>query len=341
MSHRALALLLLAFAAAPAAAATQYASNDGGDSEGCGSKVNPCRSISRAIAHASPGDTVLVGPGRYGNLDGDTELGEDGEEGQVAECSCAVYVDRRISLRSRDGAAATVIEGGLEALAIRVDAAGSEIGRRNAGFTIFAKTGGGISTQTIATDARIAGNIVIAAAPIVLNMMTIDGDGTRVSDNRVVSVEGGIGLLGPQSVAERNAVHGGGSLAHGSTFRSHVGIGQFGLLATGDGVGAVSRSLLAGNFGPGLWTFGTNRLRADRVSLFGNGAGEFPQHAPAFNCGALADEKSALEIERSYWGGPFGPGADPGDAVCERAAGSVAAGPPTRTEIRVKLRPIR
>src|SRR5262247_2574920 len=54
--------------------------NNGIDSTTCGSSGAPCRSISQAIAHASEGDTVVVGPGRYGDLNGNRILGEVGEE---------------------------------------------------------------------------------------------------------------------------------------------------------------------------------------------------------------------------------------------------------------------
>jgi hypothetical protein len=62
-------LLLLA---APALAANRFVANNGTDSGTCGAtSATACRSISQAIANASPGDHVIVGPGIYGDIDGD------------------------------------------------------------------------------------------------------------------------------------------------------------------------------------------------------------------------------------------------------------------------------
>ena len=44
-------------------------------------RTAPCRSISRGIANAADGDTIVVGPGRYGDLDRDGTLSEPNEEG--------------------------------------------------------------------------------------------------------------------------------------------------------------------------------------------------------------------------------------------------------------------
>jgi hypothetical protein len=338
MSHRACALLVLLLAC-PASAATRHASNDGVDSTTCGSKAEPCRSISRAISHAAPGDTVLVGPGRYGNLDRDGQFGEDGEEGQNAGCLCAVHVDRPVSLRSRAGAAATVIEG-VGAIVLRVDAPRSEIGRRNAGFTIRVTDLDGIRVAEAATDVKIGGNLVVETPnALANNMFVVDGDGGRVADNRVYTTESGMGIAGTRSVAERNAVLGGGSVAFRATFRNHVNIGAFGIIGVGDA--AVERSLLAGNLGPALWTQETSTLRAERNSLYGNNAGGVPD--PAFaNCGALAQGTSTIEAAGSYWGGFLGPSdQDPADDACTEDSGTVATDPPAQKEIRVKLRPIR
>ena len=49
-------------------AATLYVANNGLDTNGCTAADSPCRTISHAIALAVAGDTVLVGPGRYGDL---------------------------------------------------------------------------------------------------------------------------------------------------------------------------------------------------------------------------------------------------------------------------------
>src|SRR5262249_19176887 len=58
--------------ASAAAGATWSVANNGVDSPTCGtSRTNPCRSISQALANAGDGDTISVGAGRYGDLNGD------------------------------------------------------------------------------------------------------------------------------------------------------------------------------------------------------------------------------------------------------------------------------
>ena len=46
----------------------------------CGEPRNACRSISQAIENASTTDNIWVGPGRYGDLNGDGDFEDQGEE---------------------------------------------------------------------------------------------------------------------------------------------------------------------------------------------------------------------------------------------------------------------
>jgi hypothetical protein len=72
----------------------------------------PCRTISQAIALARPGDKIIVGPGRYGDLDGDGHFGEAGEESAPIGCDCVIDVDRAVSIESRDGQSVTILDAG-------------------------------------------------------------------------------------------------------------------------------------------------------------------------------------------------------------------------------------
>jgi hypothetical protein len=96
-------------------AATLYVANNGVDGPGCGAKETPCRSITQAIALAVPEDAIVVGPGRYGDLDGDGTVGETGEEIGSPGCGCMLSVNKSVKLTSSDGAAATVIDAGTVA----------------------------------------------------------------------------------------------------------------------------------------------------------------------------------------------------------------------------------
>jgi len=86
-------------AAASAHATTHYVANDGDDSTfcglqvingfTCGAKATPCRSIQCAIREADPGDTIIVGPGRYGDLNADGDLADRGESPSPTDPSLA------------------------------------------------------------------------------------------------------------------------------------------------------------------------------------------------------------------------------------------------------------
>ena len=110
----------LLFAVAPrAGAATRYVSDIGSDGPGCGlALTSACRSITQAIDLANPGDTILVGPGRYGDLNRNGILGEAGEElGYLtppASCSCVLRIEKQVIVISSGGAAVTMIDGRSE-----------------------------------------------------------------------------------------------------------------------------------------------------------------------------------------------------------------------------------
>src|SRR5687768_2789620 len=69
-----------------------HVANNGVDTSTCGARDDPCRSITQAIANAKAGDTLLVGPGRYGDVNGNDVLGEPEEEMPAADCRCAVHI---------------------------------------------------------------------------------------------------------------------------------------------------------------------------------------------------------------------------------------------------------
>ena len=88
--------------AAMASAASIYVASHGTDSGSCGTKADPCRTIGKGIDQATVGGTVIVGPGRYGDLDEDGTLGEAGEEtpGAVGLQDCMVPIDKQVTVVS-------------------------------------------------------------------------------------------------------------------------------------------------------------------------------------------------------------------------------------------------
>src|SRR6185369_1185356 len=156
----------LVFGSAPSAvdAATVLVANNGVDDGNCGGKTAPCRTITRGIAVAGAGDTVLVGPGRYGDLNGDGLFNAPGEEtADLGNCDCVVAVNKPLKLLSRDGASATVIDiGSANLIGVRLDANGVVFGKKGKGFTI---TGG----STIADCLWVLGDSSVVAGNIADN----------------------------------------------------------------------------------------------------------------------------------------------------------------------------
>lgn len=127
----------------------------------------PCRTIRQASDNASDGDKIEVGPGVYGNVNGDSDYDDPGEEGETGPltCECAVNLDKQVDLVSAAGAAATVIEGIFSGVnprgVVRIESDGARLGRPKRGFTVtgglgFA-TGGGVFV--VASDVTVEGNV--------------------------------------------------------------------------------------------------------------------------------------------------------------------------------------
>ena len=156
----------MATAATAASAATLWTSNVGSDSGGCGTSASPCRSISQAIANANDGDTVWVGPGHYGDVNGDGNFTGPGDEqpSQYVAGGCIVCITKALHIYSTDGAALTIIEGsgsiGFPST-VMILHDGVDFGAQDHGFTM---TGGN------------AYGVTIAPAYNVLREMTIKGN---------------------------------------------------------------------------------------------------------------------------------------------------------------------
>jgi hypothetical protein len=191
-SHIAVAGLALAVcayvatAATAASAATLWTSNVGSDSGSCGTSAAPCRSISQAIANATDGDTIWVGPGHYGDVNGDgnfTGPGDeqpnpnDGTDTLPGSSGCIVCITKPLHIYSTSGAALTVIEanasGGFNST-VMILHDGVDFGAEDHGFTITGGNTHGVTvvpafTPNVSQDMTVKGNIDIG-----------DGDGFYV-----------------------------------------------------------------------------------------------------------------------------------------------------------------
>jgi hypothetical protein len=175
-------VLLLTFSLkATAAAPVVYVANNGIDAASCGTQAHPCRSITQAMANAAAGSIILVGPGIYGDINGDGKFDLPGEEkpqstiinlppGNVpVEPSCVVCILKPLHLVSRYGAESTIIDaGGASYNVVEIIAQNVTFGDVGRGFTVMhAGLGppafnGGDGVYLIAGPARVSGNIATA-----------------------------------------------------------------------------------------------------------------------------------------------------------------------------------
>lgn len=328
-----LMLLALPGGLPAAGAATLNVAVGGADADGCGTKTAPCRSISRAIAAAAPGDKILVGPGRYGDLDADGTFGEAGEE---TGAGAVVTIDKAIVVESVEGAATTLIDGGNAALfGVQITAAGARLGKAKKGFTVAraglagvvvalngtgatvsgirsVRNGSGIASKasnlTIrgnVADANTGGGFAFTGANVVITGCRATGNGTSG-----FSVGGTANVL-KGNVASNNVTDGfsiGGGEGHVLT--GCVGAGNAtGLRVASSGLVATGNSFVGNSLeGIAVASPGTTITKSN---VFGNGA------IGDSNCGVRTIGAGTVTLDQMCFGTPAGPGADPADAVCE------------------------
>lgn len=331
-----LAILLLGvllMASAPVVqAATLYVGDTGVDGRGCGFDLTtPCRSITRAISHASSGDTILVGPGRYGDLDGSGVLGDaPGEELGSAGCDCVLSIDKNVIVISTTGAAVTIVDGrsaNVDAT-VRVRAVGGEFGRPGKGFMVtetarkdsagdFAGmfTGTGIASSNNSADVKIRGNQVIFTR---VSTSRSGAPGIRTSNDASIRIEGNqvmhwwAGILGDGApIVSKNQVIGaevGISMTGGMT-----GAKVLGNVVTANAVGifwtgptTVTGNAAYMNAAAGFWRLPSSGVFS-RNNLFANDVSD---------CGLVNEGGDGFSAINNYWGAPSGPGSLPANMAC-------------------------
>ena len=119
-----------------------YVANNGFDSATCGDRDSPCRSVSQGISNADTGDRIVVGPGRYGDLNRNGVFGEPGEE--FAQGVGMITADKSVEILSSDGPLATILDATspTRKVAVLIAASGVTLGRFGHGFLI---TGAGFN----------------------------------------------------------------------------------------------------------------------------------------------------------------------------------------------------
>jgi len=321
-------LFLVGILADETLAATLHVENNGIDSPSCGAVTEPCRSISQAIANATDGDKIVVGPGRYG----------PGEEAGPAGCACMIEVDKALTLMSRDGAEATIIDGGLlnGINAVRIQSSEAVFGRKGRGFTVV---GGGngvcVITSPDTTGVVIEGNRFRGSD----SGIVLDGVGHLVIGNLVTgSKDQGFLVKGSAHQLTGNVVEGNrnGLRVDGtaSEFTENIVVANnlrgFEINA---GPHLITRNTIVANVGAGINT-SAPAISVQRNNIYGNATG--PNDGT--NCGLANVSGGLVDATDNFWGAASGPGSDPADTFCNVPPSTTVVDPVATKPFNIPVR---
>ncbi|MFP2932343.1 right-handed parallel beta-helix repeat-containing protein [Pyxidicoccus sp. 3LG] len=318
---------------------TLYVANNAVDSRTCGAKTNPCRSISRAIDNARNGDRIVVGPGRYGDLNADGDFNDPGDEAAevLTGCRCMVLIDKRLQIESTDGAKATVLDASGAVLdVVNITANGVVFGGEGKGFTVM---GAGMVTDDdgigldilAARDVRVIDNIAQGNRDAGFRI-----NGNRQTARKNFSIDNGTGFncgsdaegnTIKDNVALANVFHGFAIFGLNDTVVENRAIGNKGfgfLLLSTDASGfEFEENEAIGNRGAGVWVQVGTGFRLRENAFYGNLGEAVLFFPPTPNCGVVNGTGNTVDATRNYWGAPTGPGPDPADdggrgTVCDQ-----------------------
>jgi len=317
--------------------------NNGVDGIGYGGKRSPCRSISQAIANAIDGDKIVVGPGRYGDLNnnGDyTDPGDEAAEVLFPGCICMIKVDKRLRFISTDGAEATVLDvtnDDIRGVVIQVNEV--VFGKRKGGFQIINSRRAGLLTEGSTSDVTVKGNIAIGNGSNGQDAFKIQGSGHTVKGNH----------------ASNNFRAGFGISGDGHRVISNIATGNllgFEFLGLG---GRFSRNAATNNSLDGI-TINTHLpLIVRRNNVIGNGQFGIRIHSFAEGtiihnniygnatipnteaCGLFNSTDGLVDAAHNFWGSPDGPGPDPADEACDGIGAVTITDPFATKEFNIKV----
>jgi hypothetical protein len=256
------ALALLIWAAVPAWAAVKWVENFGVDSGACGASfTTPCRTIDQAITNASPLDVILVGPGVYGDIDGDGSFTTPGDEAAEigSGCNCVVKVNKRLTILSRRGTAATVIRYSVQNDASIVDISASRSVFR--GFTLYGGSrSSSFSPTSLGLQIEPNSDYVVAVSNRGLNAGTV-----------AFSVQGSTDVLVANQALDSTAGAFAGfdvDIGAKSVLSSNLAVGyrDFGFFVAGVASGTVLAANQAQGNGEGFDDTGSNSILAANMA---------------------------------------------------------------------------
>ena len=314
------------FALGPRAyAKTIYVANNGVDSSTCGPAGQvPCRSITRGLHHSANLDLIVVGPGKYGDLNGDGILGNSpGEEVPATNCFCMIAINKSVTIVSSAGAAATVIDARTVDVFNNVvfTASDAVFGKPGLGFTVTETKAATTNCFGIdlfnAKGVTVEGNLVVSSHPCTGGGISADGSNPGkglIKDNQVIGWDIGINV-GPNIVS------------HNAVQLNNLGINGFGAAVTGNVVtgnqtgidadnsaASVTGNAVLGN-GTGIFvvSFDGTIPKVESNNIFGNSS-----------CGVDFDVANVVATN-NYWGRATGP-LPPGD-ICGTGSSTATVKP--------------
>lgn len=304
--------------------------NNGIDSSSCGI-TSPCRSISQAIVNASPYDTIVVGPGLYGDLNGDGVFSSPGEE-MSGDPARMIKIIKPLTVESRSGAGVTVLSAGGASLDI-VGIFSNDVifGKPNKGFTMTNSQGSGMDVfqaKQITIQANVAignrGNGFMGHGSS--NVVLIGNTASDNQANGFFNDNGCNDYIYKNNLASRN--YAGFEIAGSikNTFMFNVtnqntyGFDVWGNdheflnnTATGNLINGfeirgsrhkIQSNVIVGNRNRGINFLGTPDSVINKNNIYGNS-----------DCG-LYNNSSKISARNNFWGAATGPGEDPADKVC-------------------------
>ena len=339
--------LLVAVAPLTFGGTIYVADNIGADGAGCGaSATTPCRSISQAIANAVAGDTIVVGPGRYGDLNRNGVLGEPGEETGYTtppSCACVLLVNKQVILISSAGAAVTMIDGSSVDVIqnVLLSTGGGEFGRPGKGFTVTGtaqrNSSGALLGEGIVIDEAVTvrGNQVVVSEPAAVNVATgiavVNGAGINVVGNQVTGwstgIRGRVGTTVSKNHVFSNIV---GIRADGGSVVGNVAV------ANGWGIWVTGTATVTGNAAyRNSYGFTTERPFSGvltKNNMFGNICGLLN------GLGISIIGVDGLVATNNYWGVATGPGSGgAADDACDENGGASIVTPFATKPFTVKV----
>jgi hypothetical protein len=314
-----------------------FVANNGVDSISCGDWGSPCRSIGQAIDNAIDGDQIVVGPGRYGDLNSDGDFDDGGEERARQpgiESGCVICIGKRIHLASIAGAAATIVDGGNPEgdfpFIVFIPTSGVTFGEKDKGFTL--KDGQAYGLKSNASKVRVAGNVALnnpafgfqfeGSGNVASNISIGSTTGFDFEGNFTLTNNSAIGNNGPgfRIGGRSDIAFVVGNLARDNTsgfsLDAHQRLVVRANIATANIDGfhvdapdlTFVRNAAIGNKLAGVYV-GPRTIR-DRSTIRSNnifGNNDFN------NCGMVNLYGNIVDAQNNFWGSPTGPGPDPAD----------------------------